>query len=148
MKNMVLLVDTNVALDLILVRQPQYDDVKIIADLCKKEKAKGYVAFHSVSTIWYLLRKFPVAERRPLLLQVTNFFEVIAAPHFEVVNAAKNEKFPDFEDCLQEKCAVTARADIIVTSNIKDFKTSSIPAMTPADVLEMFRAEGLTLNES
>lgn len=147
MKNTALLVDTNVVLDFILERQPNYKDAKRIADLCQKHEVKGYVAFHSVSTIWYLLRKLPLAERRPLLLKATDFFEVIAAPHFEVVNAAKNENFPDFEDCLQEKCAVTACADYIVTSNIKDFKTSTIPAVTPDEILKIL-VRGRGNNES
>lgn len=143
MKNMVLLVDTNAVVDLILVRQPQYNEMKIIADLCKKEKVKGYIAFHSVSIIWYLLRKFPVSERRSLLLQATEFFEVIAAPHSEVIKAAKNDNFPDFEDCLQMQCAIAAKANFIITTNKKDFKTSEIPAVTPAEILEIFKAERL-----
>lgn len=138
MKNTALLIDTNVLLDFILVRQPNYEDAKAIADLCKKEKVHGYIAFHSVSIIWYILRKFPANERRPLLLKVTDLFEVVAAPHSEVVNAAQNENFSDFEDCLQEKCAIAARADYIVTRNIKDFQASTIPAVTPAQMLEMF----------
>lgn len=135
MKNMVLLIDVNVVIDFIFARQPNYEDAKAIADLCKKEKVKGCIAFHSVSIIWYLLRKFPANERRPLLLKVTELFEVVAAPHSEVVDAANNENFPDFEDCLQEKCAVAARADFIVTNNVKDFKTSVIPAVTPTELL-------------
>lgn len=147
MKNTALLVDTNVVLDFILERHPNYKDAKKIADLCQKHELKGYVAFHSVSTMWYLLRKFPASELRPLVLKVTDFFEIIAAPHFEVVDAAKNENFPDFEDCLQEKCAVTARADFIVTGNIKDFKNSSIPAVTPAEMLEILvRGRGKNLS--
>ena len=102
---------------------------------------KGYIAFYSVSIIWYLLRKFPVSERRPLLLKATEFFEVIAAPHSEVIKAAKNDHFPDFEDCLQMQCAISAKADFIVTSNKKDFKTSEITAVTPAEILEIFKSE-------
>ena len=52
-----------------------------------------------------------------------------------LVSAIKNENFPDFEDCLQEKCAVAVRADFVVTNNVKDFKTSVIPAVTPSEML-------------
>ena len=65
------------------------------------------------------MRKFPADKRRPLLLKVTDLFEVVAAPHSEVVDAVKNENFPDFEDCSQKKCAIAARADFIVTDNVK-----------------------------
>lgn len=137
MKNTALLVDTNVIIDHILIRQPQYQDSFRIMSLCHQNQVKGYVAFHSLPSIWYTLRKVDAHQRRIALIEVTDFLEVVGAPHSEVVSAIKNENFLDFEDCLQEKCAVTAGADYIVTGNIKDFKTSSIPAVTPAEMLEI-----------
>ena len=137
MKNMALLVDTNVIIDHILIRQPQYQDSFRIMSLCHQNQVKGYIAFHSLPSIWYTLRKVDAHQRRIALIEVTDFLEVVGAPHSEVVSAIKNENFPDFEDCLQEKCAITAGADYIVTGNIKDFKTSSILAVTPAEMLEI-----------
>ena len=136
-KNISLLIDANVIVDYLLVRQPQFSDSTRILSACQNGDFKGYVAFHSLPSIWYTLRKVNAKQRRVALLEITDFLEVVAAPHSEVVNAIKNENFPDFEDCLQEKCAVTARADYIVTGNIKDFKTLSIPAVTPAEMLEI-----------
>ena len=147
MKNMALLVDTNVIIDHILIRQPQYQDSFRIMSLCHQNQVKGYIAFHSLPSIWYTLRKVDAHQRRIALIEVTDFLEVVGAPHSEVVSAIKNENFPDFEDCLQEKCAVTAGADYIVTGNIKDFKTSSIPAVTHAEMLKIL-VRGRGNNES
>ena len=95
---MVLLIDTNVILDYLLVRSPQYDDAVKLTDYCSKFEVKSYIAFHSVSIIWYNLRKhFPLKERRQLLLKVTDFFTVIGASHNAVVRAILDEDFPDFE---------------------------------------------------
>ena len=135
---MVLLIDTNVAIDYILVRKPHYDDVAKLIDYCQKFNIKIYIAFHSVSVIWYVLRKnFPPQERRPILSSVTNLCTVTAAPHSAVIDAIGNENFPDFEDCLQEKCALEVGADYIVTRNVKDFTESEIPAVTPAEMIEI-----------
>ena len=134
---MVLLIDANVILDYLLVRQPQYNDVIRLIYYCEKYDIKEYAAFHTISIIWYHLRRMPVMDRRKLLLNVTNLFIVASASHESVVNAIKNEKFPDFEDCLQEKCALTVNADYIVTNNVKDFKSSEIPAVTPEKILEI-----------
>jgi len=41
----------------------------------------------------------------------------------------------DLEDNLQGLCAAEAGADLIVTRNVKDFKNSPVPALTPADFL-------------
>ncbi len=138
MKNMVLLIDTNVLLDYILFRQPQYKNSFRVISACMKDGVKGYVAFHSLSSMWYMLRKKPESERRRVLSELTNFLTVVAAPHEEVVNAIRDENFPDFEDCLQEKCALAVNADFIVTNNVKDFKSSKIPAVTPAEIIENF----------
>ena len=62
---------------------------------------------------------------------------VTSASHEEVVDAIQNENFSDFEDCLQEKCALNVGADFIVTNNVKDFSASQIPAVTPAEILEV-----------
>ena len=35
----------------------------------------------------------------------------------KILAALENEKFVDFEDCLQEECAVESMADYIVTIN-------------------------------
>ena len=57
MKNMVLLIDTNVIIDYILVRQPQFSNSVRVISACQNKVVKGYMAFHSLSTIWYVARK-------------------------------------------------------------------------------------------
>ena len=137
MKNMVLLIDANVILDYLVERQSQFYDAKCILTQCHNPHVKGYVAFHSISIIWYALRKTAIKDRRRALLEITDLLTVTGAPHEEVVNAIINENFSDFEDCLQEKCALNVSADYIVTNNVKDFKTSKVPALTPIEMLKI-----------
>ena len=138
MKNMVLLIDTNVVIDYVLVRQPQFSNSVRVISACQNKIVKGYLAFHSLSTIWYVARKnYNPQKRRALLLEITDFLTVTGAPHNSVIDAIKNEDFRDFEDCLQEKCALAVNADYIVTNNIKDFELSAISAVTPADMLKI-----------
>ena len=134
---MVLLIDTNVILDYLMIRKPQYDAALRLISVCQEFEIDMHMAFHSVSTMWYTLRKHKHLDRRKLLLDATNLFSVTSASHEEVINAIKNENFSDFEDCLQEKCALNVGADFIVTNNIKDFSESQVPAITPAGFLEV-----------
>ena len=132
------LFDTNAILDYILVREPQYKNVLNLIDLSQQRRIKTYVAFHSLSIIWYLMRKnFSPIERRKFLLKVASVFIVVSATQDAVVEAILNENFPDFEDCLQEKCALNVNADYIVTNNIKDFAAAKVPAVTPAEMVEI-----------
>ena len=58
---------------------------------------------------------------------------------FKILSALDNEKFEDFEDCLQEECAVAIAADYIITRNIKDFSSSRIPAILPDEFLKKYQ---------
>ncbi|PSR15451.1 MAG: twitching motility protein PilT [Bacteroidetes bacterium] len=50
--------------------------------------------------------------------------------------ALSDESFPDFEDGLQYYTALEHQADILITRNLKDFKSSKIPAMTAGQYLK------------
>ena len=138
---MVVLIDANVILDYIASREPFYQEAYRIMEMCNCRKVKGYIAFHSVSIIWYTLRKFlpDDPERRLWLTKILQIVQVTGADHEEVVKAVKMDDFRDFEDCLQNKCAETVHAQYIVTNNVKDFKRSTITAVTPAEFCQLIK---------
>lgn len=134
MKNIVVLVDANVILDYITTREPYYQDAYKVIDMCYSGYVKGYLAFHSVSVIWYVLRKYmPDNERRLWLKKILQALQVTGASHELVLKAIDMDSFTDFEDCLQDRCAESVNAQYIVTNNVKDFKESIITAITPRD---------------
>ena len=47
----------------------------------------------------------------------------------------ENNAFSDFEDGLQEECAVESMADYIVTRNPADFKNSRVKVILPDELL-------------
>lgn len=136
---MVVLIDANVILDYIASREPYYRQAYQVIEMCCTGKIKGYLAFHSVSIIWYTLRKFipDTAERRNWVKKILQIVRVTGASHEAVLRAIDMESFRDFEDCLQEQCAETVNAEYIVTNNIKDFKKSGIKAITPEKLCEI-----------
>lgn len=136
---MVILVDANVILDYVASREPFYHEAYKIMEMCYSKKVEGYIAFHSVSIIWYILRKFVPdgAERRIWMRKILQMVQVTGASHDQVAKAVEMENFSDFEDCLQNKCAETVNAQYIVTNNVKDFKESTIPAITPLDFCDL-----------
>lgn len=134
MKNIVVLVDANVILDYVTTRKPYYQDAYKVIDMCHSGYVKGYLAFHSVSVIWYVLRKhMPDTERRLWLKKILQALQVTGASHESVLKAVDMDNFTDFEDCLQDRCAESINAQYIVTNNVKDFKESAITAITPRD---------------
>lgn len=133
---MVILVDTNVVLDVIAGREPFLTESRKVLELCARQEIKGYIAFHSVSNIFFILRKkFSSEERRLLLRGILRVLKVTGASHEKVLTALEQEDFEDFEDCLQEKCAEEVGAECIVTRNVEDYGSSVIQAETPHDFL-------------
>ncbi|MEE1173008.1 MAG: PIN domain-containing protein [Ruminococcus sp.] len=132
---MVLLVDTNIVLDYLLKREPFYSDAKAVLKLCSSEDVDGCIALHTVTTIWYILRKVPDETRRFALKSICELLRVVGTTHEEVIAALDNTAFRDFEDCIQTKCAKTAKADYIVTRNDSDFIHSEIPVILPHEAL-------------
>lgn len=140
MKNMTVLIDTNLILDVLQKRVPFYDSSEKILTYCASGKLKGYIALHSVSNIFYILRKYYSAEdRRQLLLGILDFLQIANAQHRDVINALSRNDFPDFEDCLQDECAKQVNASYIITRNIKDFSTADTPTLTPIDFLKIIK---------
>jgi len=134
MRNIVVLVDANVILDYITTREPYYQDAYKVIDMCHSGRVKGYLAFHSVSIIWYVLRKYmPDMDRRLWLKKILQVLQVTGASHELVLKAVAMDNFMDFEDCLQDRCAESVNAQYIITNNVKDFEESVITAITPYD---------------
>ncbi len=136
---MVVLIDTNIILDVLEKRTPFYESSNKILFYCATGKVKGYVALHSISNIFYILRKHLSAhDRRRLLLGILDFLQVANATHEGVRFALTRDDFPDFEDCLQDECAKQIVANYIITRNTDDFLASSIPSITPTDFIDQF----------
>ncbi len=65
MRNLVVLIDTNVLLNYITNREDPYlaQSVEIVRK-CAVGECTGYIAFHTLSTLWYVLRKRSDSVRR------------------------------------------------------------------------------------
>lgn len=134
-RDMVVLIDTNVIIDFLLKREPFDEAAAEIFQKCAEKKLTGYLAFHSIPNLWYILRKVPENKRRAWLTDLCSIFQVTAASHDEVLKAVANDKFSDFEDCLQDRCAKSSGAQYIITRNVKDFSASEVTAISPEDFL-------------
>lgn len=138
---MKVLLDANILIDLISHRNGFYEDARRVFDevvedcMCTK-KMSAVVAVHTVSTVFYVLKKcLPPDELRDMLYDIFNTIDVGSANIQSVQNALMRKDFSDFEDALQYECALDQDVDCIVTRNRKDFGTSSVPVYTPKEFL-------------
>ena len=77
------------------------------------------------------------SERRNVIRLLLKIFDVASYDKEAVLDAVDREDFKDFEDCLQDECAKACGAEYIVTRNIRDYKNSTVPAITPDEFLKL-----------
>ena len=131
---MLILIDTNVLIDFIAKREPFYIFSEKVIDFCRQEIIDGAIAGHSVLNAMYILRKnFSLSELKAIFLNLCEFLYIEPVDFEKILSALKDDNFSDFEDCVQMQCALNFRANYIVTRDIKDFRGSEIPAVTPED---------------
>jgi hypothetical protein len=94
------------------------------------------VAWHTLANFYYLVSpRRGRDDTRQFLAELCQFLQV-APTQTTHAKLAFDSPLKDFEDALQVSAAVAASADLIATRNVKDFKKSLVPAMTPRQVLE------------
>ena len=131
-----ILIDTNVLLDYLLEREPFFDDAKKVILSCTEGNIKGCIVAHSISNMFFILRKdYTAKERREILFNLCTIFNIEGIDKAKLLSGLANEDFSDFEDCLQMECAKSYGAEYIVTRNVADYSTSEIKAILPSEYL-------------
>lgn len=136
-----ILIDTDVILDFLFDRKPFSDDAAQILALCEKNEIKGFVTSVIISNVYYLLRQRETHEKVIESLKALLSIVGVLITDKEIIAAALNSSFRDFEDALQNYSAESNKEiQAIVTRNVKDYKNSSLSVMMPDDYLKMLIA--------
>ena len=133
---MKILIDTNVVIDN-LARRDKYAESLQIFELCESGSLDGFLTTITVMDVIYILRKHmtsaKVRSAVQLIMQIADVIPVLKSD----INAALISSFSDTEDAVQASCAARVKAEYIVTRNVNDFKDSTVPAITPVDMLAL-----------
>jgi len=131
-----LFIDRDIIIDFLADRKPFSREAAIIFTLIEQKKLKGSASALTFSNLYYVLRKFE-SHRKVIarLESLSKIVSILKVEELTIRNALASE-FPDFEDSIQYFSAMgNKKIDIIITRNIKDYKRSEIPVMTPGDFL-------------
>ena len=134
---MIVLIDTDVLLDVALKRIDFFEDSMKIIDLAESKKINGFIAWHSLSNLYYLTSSASKeGSAKEFIRDLLEFIQVANTNTNSAVNAV-NMDVPDFEDALQISSAIECNANYIITRNIKHYKKSIIKPLTPTQFLKM-----------
>jgi predicted nucleic-acid-binding protein len=134
-----LLLDINVLVDLLQHRGAFASPAARLFGAVEMKRAKGYVAGHTITTAYYLLRRgkpAPIAESA--ILTLLRVLEVVPVEREDMIRALALG-WNDFEDAAQAVCASKVGADFIITRDLHDFHGSTVPAREPSFVLRLLR---------
>ena len=129
------LVDTNVALDLLLAREPSAGEAMHIFALAEAKEIKLLLSTDAISTIFYVVSKNKNARTAREAISKLLDYVTLAGMDEACVLQALTYDFTDIEEALVASVAVDARAEAVVTRNVRDFKNCPLPVLTPAELL-------------
>ncbi len=132
-----ILIDLNVLLDVLQKREPHYRSSAAILETVIRGEVRGFVAGHAVTTAHYIVGKYQSRDTADRVVEwLLRHFGVAAVGHTEL-QRARAFAWPDFEDAVVAAAAEACACTAVVTRNVKDFRHSPIPAMTPDEYLVM-----------
>lgn len=133
---MILLVDTDILIDIALDRRPHAAPAGDLVDALERRQATGFIAWHSVANFHDLVVSHTgVSATKAFLLDLLRFVQV-APTSTESVRYAAGLPMRDFEDALQAAAAIACGANRIATRNVRDYARSPVKATTPAMLLK------------
>ena len=130
-----ILLDTDVLIDIALDRHPHSGPASKLLDRIERGSQGAYIAWHTVSNFYYLVASSRGGTNaRDFIVDLTRFVRV-APTDTEAIQYAAELPMADFEDAMQVAAARSCGARHIVTRKVKDFARSPIPAITPQEAL-------------
>jgi hypothetical protein len=130
-----ILIDINILLDVLQKREPFFESSARLLAAVETGQVKGFVAAHSMPTLFYLIQKGrSSAEAHAILTSLMQFVQ-IAPVDQSTIEQALNLDFHDFEDAVQMVCALQGKVNVLITRNVKDYPVTLLPVMQPVDFL-------------
>ncbi len=129
-------IDTNIILDLLAKRKPFHPESEQIFSLADLGSIELFVSTLSIVNTHYILKSILKKKNsRTIIRKFKVLVESVELTDKILELALNDSKFKDFEDGIQFYTALEAQCNVIVTRNLKDFKNSNIPVMSPKEFL-------------
>jgi predicted nucleic acid-binding protein len=126
---MKILIDSDVLLDVALARAPHHLESTAVLEWVEAG-GDAAVSWHSLTNCSYLLK-----GGRKFLKDLLQLVEV-APVTTDDARTALRLPMSDIEDAFQSAAAQAFNADFIVTRNLRDYRKSPVPAISPTEFLK------------
>ena len=137
-----ILVDTNIVIDLLAKRDKFLTEAQELFTLSDRKKVKLYVSSLTFANTHYILsQSLKIENSRKILRRFKVLVDVLPMDD-KIIDLSLDSEFKDFEDAIQYFSAVQlGDIDIITTRDIKDFKKSELPVLSPETTVKLLMKE-------
>ena len=134
-----ILIDSDVLLDVALVREPHFADSERLLLAIEGGMEEAAMAWHTVANVSYFVGRYKSdAAAREFIERLQRSLGVPATGSEDLVFAL-SLPMNDFEDAMQVAAARTCGARFIVSRNERDYANSPIKSYLPSSALAMLR---------
>lgn len=135
MKKDKVFLDTDVILDLLTEREPHFEPVVQLFLKIQDKTISAYTSPVAIANIFYILnRHFDRKKAIQSLIKIKSLVKVLNCGD-RIIELALSSEFKDFEDSIQYYTALEHGLDILITRNVKDYKTANIIVSTPLEYI-------------
>jgi predicted nucleic acid-binding protein len=140
------LIDTNIALDVLLDRRPFSEISMRVIVLSEKRRINAFISASAVTDIYYIIRK-TLKNKDSAIELLKKFIKTInIAPVEEShIYEALDLKWNDFEDVIQYVVGKSKNVEYIVTRNHRDFQCLDVKIISPENFLKIIET-GISLS--
>lgn len=135
---MKILVDTNVLMDILLKREPFFEESLKAVELAIRsapDEETIFVSATAITDIFYIANRNlkDKSKSKDLVKDLLTFASVASVTDSEIQLALKSN-FKDFEDAVVDSVGQSVHVDAILTRNEKHFVKSSLKILTPIEL--------------
>ena len=137
-----ILIDTNIILDVLLKREPFYENAANVLKATENSDIKEFVSASAITDIYYIAYKTlrDKAKAKELLKSILRIVSVAGISAEDIYRSLELD-WNDFEDSIQYSSAVGNDMDGLITRNVKDYSLAELPIWTPEAFLEIIASE-------
>jgi predicted nucleic acid-binding protein len=129
------LLDMNVVLDVLLVRQPWFPEASQVWDAHRNSQIVAGIAAFTVPTVFYVVRRqTDLSHAHDAVRTCLTTLDIVPVQR-TTLDLARTLAGSDYEDNLQLACAIEANMDCLVTRDPSGYPGATIPVLTPAQLL-------------
>lgn len=128
------LFDLNIILDVLQQRDKFYEISANLLALAETREIQGWLAAHSITTLFYLIAKDKSAEHGRVVIASLLRFIKIAPIDQSIIEQALSLPYTDFEDAVQMSAAMGVQVDYLLTRNVRDYQPAPLAVVQPAEL--------------